>query len=283
MTGDLQAAQTPPEAGVHTIRAVDRALAILCAFSRETPALGVTELGERLELTKSTVHRLLQVLMARGMVAQDPDRRHYTLGYRVLALAQAIPGEATLRQICQPHMQALRAATEETIGLYVVAGDVRMCLDELESPQMLRMSAGIGRCFPLDRGAAGKALLISGPEQNDLWRRATASLSAEQCEQLKQEIAAMRSRGYAQSAGETVAGSASIAAPIRGPDGGVIAALSVAGPASRFIGEAVARNAAVLLEAVARITRDLDAAFAAGEGGRGDARSRRLALPNAAG
>jgi DNA-binding IclR family transcriptional regulator len=276
---DQRVALAAPDAGAHTTRAVDRALAILCAFSRETPALGVTELSERLELTKSTVHRLLQVLMARGMVAQDPDRRHYTLGYRVLALAQAVPGEATLRQICQPYMQALRTATEETIGLYVVAGDVRVCLDELESPQMLRMSAGVGRCFPLDRGAAGKALLIDGPQQRELWRRATASLSADRYDLLVRELGEIRSRCYAQTAGETVAGSASLAAPIRGPDGGVMASLSVAGPASRFNGPAVQRSVAALLDAVTRIGRDLDAVYAAGASQRDEAHASRLALP----
>src|SRR5262245_45702554 len=156
----------PPTTG-----AVERALAVLCCFARETPVLGVTEISERLKLTKSTVHRLLQALVARGLVAQDLARRQYTLGYRVLALAQAVPGGTNLRQICQPHMSWLLGETQETIALYVGAGDVRVCLDELESPQILRMSAGIGRCFQLPRGAAGKALLLDGPAGGDLWRR----------------------------------------------------------------------------------------------------------------
>lgn len=240
--------------------AVDRALAVLCAFSRETPVLGVTELSERLSLTKSTVHRLLQALMARGLVAQDPDRRAYTLGYRVLALAQAVPGEASLRQMCRPHLQWLRTTTEETAGLYVVAGDVRICLDEIESPQILRMSAGVGRCFPLNRGSASKALLADGPASDALWRRATGTLSAPARPRLEHDIELLRERGYASSTGETVAGSASFAAPIRGPDGDVLAALSVAGPASRFTEDVVPRYVTALLEAVARIERDLAAA-----------------------
>ncbi|HKS71175.1 MAG TPA: helix-turn-helix domain-containing protein, partial [Ktedonobacterales bacterium] len=90
--------QRPPEEAPLVVPAdpagaVDRALAVLCTFSRERPALGVTEISERLHLTKSTVHRLLQALMLRGLVAQDPHKRQYTLGYRVLALAQAVPGE----------------------------------------------------------------------------------------------------------------------------------------------------------------------------------------------
>ena len=240
--------------------AVDRALAVLCAFSRETPSLGVTELSERLSLTKSTVHRLLQALLARGLVAQDPDRRHYTLGYRVMALAQAVPGEASLRQVCRPHMQWLRTATEETASLYVAAGDVRICLDEIESPQMLRMSAGVGRCFPLDRGSASKALLVDGPAGGTLWRRATATMPADRLARLEDDIRVLRERGFAHSSGETVPGSASVAAPVRGPDGDVLAALSVAGPASRFTDEAILRYVAALLEAVARVERDLAAA-----------------------
>src|SRR6516162_3933579 len=87
--------------------AVERALAVMCCFSRETPTLGVTEISERLRLTKSTVHRLLQSLLAWGLVAQDAAHRQYSLGYRVLALAPAVPRGTDLRQICHAQMRAL--------------------------------------------------------------------------------------------------------------------------------------------------------------------------------
>jgi len=259
--------------------AVDRALAVLCCFSRETPTLGVTEIGERLNLTKSTVHRLLQALVAHGLVAQDPARRQYALGYRVLALAQAVPGEADLRHICQPHMRWLLAATEETIALYVGAGDVRICLDELESPRMLRMSAGIGRCFPLPRGAAGRALLLDGPAGGDLWRRVISSLSSTDCDALLDEMREARERGYVLTMGETVDGAASLAVPIRGPDRGILAALSVGGPATRFTPDAVTRHAAVLVEAASKIERDLAAAFMPPPAPPGAARAGRADRP----
>lgn len=252
--------EVPPVVPADPAGAVDRALAVLCTFTRERPALGVTEISERLHLTKSTVHRLLQALLLRGLVAQDPHKRQYTLGYRVLALAQAVPGEATLRHICRPHMAWLQSVTGETIALYVVAGDVRLCLDEIESPQMLRMSAGIGRCFPLHRGAASKALLAAEPAESATWRRAVARLSPAELAALESDLAQVRQRGYAESAGETVHGAASVAAPVRMPGGEVVAALSVAGPAARFGDEAVRRQAAMLLEAAGRIARDLHAA-----------------------
>lgn len=245
-----------------TLRGVDRALAVLLTFSRETPAWGVTELSERLGLTKSAIHRILRSLMAHGMVAQDPETRAYTLGYRVLALAAGVSGEASLRQVCLPHMSWLRDATNETIGLYVVAGDVRMCLEELESPQLLRMAAGVGRCFPLDAGAASKALLVDGPAQGDLWRRATGRLSAGRRTRLEADLEQLRATGYAITRGETVAGSASIAAPIRaGERAEALAALSIAGPASRFDDAQIARYAPLLRDAIGRIARDLTALY----------------------
>jgi len=245
-----------------TLRGVDRALAVLLAFSRETPTLGVTELSERLGLTKSAIHRILRSLMAHGMVTQDPETRAYSLGFRVLALAAGVTGEAGLRQICAPHMQWLRAATDETIGLYVVAGDVRMCLEELESPQLLRMAAGVGRCFPLDAGASSKALLVEGPANHDLWRRATGRLSGRQRAQLEADLERLRTTGYLVTRGETVAGSASMAAPIgAGTRNEIIGALSIAGPASRFDDAQAERYAPLLLEAVGRIERDLSALY----------------------
>ncbi len=245
-----------------TLRGVDRALSVLLAFSRETPTLGVTDLSERLGLTKSTIHRILRSLVAHGMVTQDRETRAYSLGFRVLALAAGVSGEANLRQICLPHMQWLRAATDETIGLHVVAGDVRMCLEELESPQPLRMAAGVGRCFPLDAGASSKALLVEGPVNADLWRRVTGRMSAERRAHLEADLARLRTAGYIVTRGETVVGSASIAAPIRvGASNEVIAALSIAGPASRFADLDVGRYSPLLLDAVSRIAHDLSALY----------------------
>lgn len=250
-----------------TLRGVDRALGVLLAFSREEPWLGVTELSERLGLTKSAIHRILRSLMAHGMVTQDRETRAYSLGFRVLALAAGVPGEASLRQICRPQMQWLRTASDETIGLYVVAGDVRMCLEELESPQPLRMAAGVGRCFPLDAGASSKALLVEGSANPDLWRRATGRASADGRGRLEADLERLRATGYTVTRGETVAGSASMAAPIRvGARNEVVAALSIAGPASRFGDAQVERYAPLLLEAVGRIARDLSALYGESSG-----------------
>lgn len=256
---DSQAPQAQVATGT-AATAIDRALAVLCAFTRETPTFGVTELSERLGLTKSTVHRVLHELMARGLVAQEPLHRRYTLGYRVLALAQAVPSGTTLRQLCRPYLQHLRDETQETVGLYVLAGDVRMCLEEFESPQALRMAAGVGRCFPLDRGAASKVLLLSLPAENDARRRVTVGRTHEARESLARELDEVRQSGYAASMSETVVGAASIAVPIYDSEGmevQVVAALSIAGPAARFDAATVRQYADAAMASADQIRRVL--------------------------
>jgi DNA-binding IclR family transcriptional regulator len=125
----------------------------------------------------------------------------------------------------------------------------------------------VGRCFPLDRGAASKALLADGPASGDTWRRATAQLSAERLAQLRHDIESLRQTGFAVTRGETVDGSSSIATSLRsGSSGTVAAALSVAGPLSRFSDERVATYAPLLLEAATRISRDLGALYAMPQG-----------------
>jgi DNA-binding IclR family transcriptional regulator len=81
----------------------------------------------------------------------------------------------------------------------------------------------VGAVLPLSQGSAGKVFLAWGPptEQNDIDR-------------LAQQLATTRRRGWADSFGERAPGVASVSAPVFGPGGEVLAAISVSGPASRI-------------------------------------------------
>jgi len=65
---------------------VDKALAILKEFSASEPLLGVSELGRRLGMTKSTVHRLVGSLVKSGLAEQDPGSRQYKLAWEAAQL-----------------------------------------------------------------------------------------------------------------------------------------------------------------------------------------------------
>ncbi|MFI5614889.1 IclR family transcriptional regulator C-terminal domain-containing protein [Amycolatopsis sp. NPDC051903] len=135
----------------------------------------------------------------------------------------------------QTSLIRLRALTGETVAIHWRLGNKCTCTQELPSPQPHRVEAGIGADFPLTRGAAGKALLLSLDEQD------VRALLAEPgipepiggVNALLADLKAGRERGYKLTVGETLEGAVSIAAPIPWPQPG-LAACSVLAPESRF-------------------------------------------------
>jgi DNA-binding IclR family transcriptional regulator len=85
-----------------TLRSVERAIAVLKAFSEEEPELGVTELSRRLKLPKSTVYRLLASLQQEGVVDQDPETDKYRLGIELFRLAGLVLKQVDVWQVARP-------------------------------------------------------------------------------------------------------------------------------------------------------------------------------------
>ncbi|MFS8534546.1 MAG: helix-turn-helix domain-containing protein, partial [Limnochordales bacterium] len=100
------------------LQTLDRALTLLAAFDREHPEWGVTELAHHLGLPKSVVQKTLATFARHGFVHQEPRRRRYRLGLRLLSLARLAQPE--LARIADPHMVRLAAATKETVKLTIV-------------------------------------------------------------------------------------------------------------------------------------------------------------------
>src|SRR5215207_9597971 len=95
------------------IEAVDRALQALEALADAPDGLGVSELGRRLEVDKSTAHRLLGTMLARGFVRVMPRTQRYTLGLRLASLGAAAVRGVDLSDVARPHIEALRDRTGE--------------------------------------------------------------------------------------------------------------------------------------------------------------------------
>ena len=169
----------------------------------------------------------------------------YVLGPGLLGLAAAARADLPLRELARPALERLAAATGESAQLYVRDGDRRICVDTVDSDQELRTIVDIGAALPLSKGSAGKVLLA--------WSAEDAS-----ADPLAAHLAAVRRRGWAESHGERETGVASISAPVLGPDGGILAAVSVSAPESR-LGPARVRRAA---PAVTRAARDVERALA---------------------
>jgi DNA-binding IclR family transcriptional regulator len=252
--------------------AIQRAVAVLECFSRKEPVLGVKEIAVKLGFQKSTVHRLLTEMARQGLIDRDPASQRYRLGHKLLYLGNLSGRQYQLRDIALPVMRRVWEKSGETVTLSIRIGDSRMYLDQIESLEEVRVSVEIGKPLPLYCGASGKVFLafmdpvdvdrILGPGALQPLTAATIIDPA----RVREDLALVRSAGYATSLGERVAGVHAIAAPLRGSSGDVAAAIGISGPGSRLTGERLAERAPLLVHAATELSDTFGWALAARHG-----------------
>lgn len=140
------------------VRAVDRALALLCAFRDEDGPLGLAEISRRVGLNMTTALRLLQTLEGQGFIRRLPSGG-YLLGAALLMLGDRFRRSLRLDDHVRPALERLRAESDESVAFFVRDGSQRRCAFRLDSPQLIRAYAPIGEVFALGHGAHGRALI----------------------------------------------------------------------------------------------------------------------------
>jgi DNA-binding IclR family transcriptional regulator len=235
--------RNPPTSGVGVL---DRCAAILGAV--EDGARTFTDVVEATGLTRPTAHRLIQGLEEHGFLAVIGGFG-YVLGPRLLALAATAVRDLPLRELAHPALERLARSTGESAQLFVRDGDRRVCIDTAESESELRTIVEIGASLPLTKGSAGAVFLAWAGEHD----RARLVQAAEDPERLERKLITTRRRGWADSVAERAPGVASVSAPIAGPDGALLAVVSVSGPAARLAQLRAKRYAPAVLEAAREI------------------------------
>lgn len=227
-------------AGGQTVQVIDRAVAVMSAFSPQRPVASVSQIAASTSLSRSTVHRILASLAKHGLIVQVPNSTDYCLGPRLLAFADTARQRLSLELQAGPAMAALRDYTGETVALHVMdATPARRTLAQVESVHPLRRTyTDIGAPLPPHQGAPGKVLLAFADEElrervlaGDL-RSAITGTKLDAAE-LRDELAKIRAGGYALSLEERVPGVVSLAVPVLDHTAKVVAALSVSIPAVR--------------------------------------------------
>lgn len=226
---------------------LDKAVAILTTL--ESGPHSLAELVAATGIARPTAHRLAVALEFHRLVTRDLSGR-FVLGPRSGELAAAA-GEDRLLAAAAPALTSLRDATGESAQLYRRQGDLRICVAVAERVSGLRDSVPIGAALTMQAGSAAQVLLAW--EDSDRIHRGltNARFTAAQ-------LAAVRRRGWAQSMGEREAGVASVSAPVRGPNGKVIAAVSISGPIERLGRQPGRLHAAVVAATAARLSEHLE-------------------------
>jgi IclR family transcriptional regulator, acetate operon repressor len=254
MPGVTDAPSNQPRSGA---QAVERALAVLRCVETDDAGVGITELAQRTGLTVSTAHRLARTLTEAGLLLQDPRTERYQLGPALVALGRKAEQRLGYQQAL-PLLEELASETGESVNLGVRAGnEVRVAL-VVVSRQPLRFSQEPGSRVPMHVSAMGKCLLAgSGDIDDQIERlghlvRATHRTITDR-DQLRAELELVRGRGWALNDEERNPGVRAIAAPVRQPDGRVVAAVAVQGPTVRLPDDRLPELAELLEKTTRRI------------------------------
>ena len=237
-----------------------RSRAVLAALAERGEPMGITELANRLGLSKSVVHYHLSALLRNRYVDVNGERR-YGLGAAALRLGRNSSASGELRLRAAPFMRSLHEQTRETVTLTTLLGRERIYVDQLVSPHEIKMSVELGRPFPLHAGSSGKAILAFLPDRMratilDAPLERLASRTPTDREALEAELASIRLTGTATSSGERQPGAASVAAPVF--DGAsAVGSMSVCGPEYRFDDAAIERYRDLVRAAAAGLSAEL--------------------------
>jgi IclR family transcriptional regulator, KDG regulon repressor len=200
--------------------------------------MSASEVADVTGLSAATAHRILKTLQSQSYLEQDSQTREYSLGIGILKLASLIADRHDEVALLSGALTRIRDLTGETISLHRRVGHRRVCIAEEVSRQPVKVSSGVGNSYPLNGGAASKAIMSMLPDDEierilDLGNESSDRKPPDRKTFLR-AIAQARQRGYATSRGETVPGAVAIAVPIRRADPLAPGAIDLAGPSNRM-------------------------------------------------
>ena len=218
----------------------------------------LSDIGRGTDMNLSTCFNVLKTLEAGGLISFDESSKTYRLGLRLAELGAIVDGRRLSQQRAMEEVR--RVANVTGLGCFLITFDEHeefVVLGKVESKNSIRTTIDVGATFPAIGSLASKAWFAWKPDSvvDDLLRRhelhAYTERSITTVEGFKQELAAVRDRGFATSVGEYYPDHNAVAAPVFGWDGEPQFLLVVVGTTSqlragaqlRHIGEEVARAA----------------------------------------
>jgi IclR family pca regulon transcriptional regulator len=228
--------------GMHVIQ--------IMAESRE--ALNLAQLSRRAGTNNATVTRICHTLTELGFVRRDRQRRFH-LTPKILSLGYAAMSSLGWRQVAKHYLEQLARQTGETVNLSVLQGNELMYLVRINNTgRILPFDLQLGSRLPLHCTSMGKALLaFARPEEaerilSDYDFTPLTHRTITSAEEFRNELARIRSKGYAINNEELSVGLRSVAAPVKKQGGRALAALNIAVPTSRMTLEELERRLAPL-------------------------------------
>lgn len=217
-----------------------RGLEILKMFNEENPTLSLVEIANKLGVSRTVPFRLLYTLQSLGYLHQDEHTKRYKLTPKVLELGFAYLNTLQLPEISQPYLEQLRDEIGTSCHLSILDGNEVVYIGSAPTRGVAAINVNIGLRLPAHATANGKVLLafqtkerlnqiLYGSELKPFTER-TQTLIID----LLQQLEMIREQGYAITEGEHQIGITSVAAPVFGRGGEVLAAVNTVASESLF-------------------------------------------------
>jgi len=244
----------------YKIKLLEKALKILELFDEKGKELSATEINQALGLNKSTVFRILSMLDEADYLERSPSSLKYRLGFKIYHLGSFVEANAEYQKMARPFLEDLVKKCDETVHLVVLHHGEALYLDKIEGNKSVRVVSRTGMKLPAHCSGVGKVLLASLPEatvrtiiKERGLRRFTGNTITHK-KTLMTELAKIRGQGFAVENEEIEAGLKCVAAPVTGPDGEVVAAISISGPRQRFGDSEVKRWIPLVIQTAKKIS-----------------------------
>ncbi|MEC1715027.1 IclR family transcriptional regulator [Schinkia azotoformans] len=245
------------------IQSVDRALKILDLFNEYETELKITEISEKMNLHKSTVHSLLKTLQAHRYIEQDQESGKYRLGMKLFERGNLVVQTIDIATVAKPHLNTISKETQQTVHLVILDGKEGVYIDKVEGVTTSSLYSRIGRRIPIHCSAVGKALVAykaSGEldsllENYDFEKRTEYTITDK--EAYLRELAEVREQGYAHDNQENEQGVNCVAIPIQNYAGDVVAAMSISSPVMRYNDEEMSKHISILKREAGIISKKL--------------------------
>jgi DNA-binding IclR family transcriptional regulator len=252
MEGVMSAATQPTDM-------IGKALLLLTRLGDHPHGIVASELARLNGFPLSTAHRLLGALGRDGYAKFDPETKRYTLGLRVFQLAQKVSYAHGFTGLTRRILEGVSETTREATMFAVLDGDRQLYVHSIEGPQQVRVVGEPGKHGPLHCTSQGKVLVAFAPAEVreqllsslPLDKRGPNSITDRG--RLRDEIALVRSRGYAIADEEHEVGIRAIGVPVLDGDNAV-AAIATAAPAYRMSVQQLIEHLPLLTEAATAVS-----------------------------
>lgn len=221
--------------------AIRRAVSVLELLGSSQRGYTLSEMCRKLELPKSSTHRILHTLEEEACVHKNADTGRYGLGMRIIGLRNAVAEGMTLRETASKHLMRLMQRTRLTVHMVILEQGQAVIIAKLEPPGEPSVGTWVGRAMDVNSTASGKALVayLTPQELGKQLKSASAFVRHNHktivtMTKLKAELARVRELGYSMDDEEDELDTRCVGAPIFDKFGKVVAAISVVGHTERI-------------------------------------------------